>query len=140
VIPYTIYGGNYKQQKVIDLLFQSLTAEEPIKLSDGFQQFDFIHIDDICSFFVTLINCIFTKDIKNDEVFHLGTGKPYSLREIASLIEKQSGKQLNIEWGATKPRERDTIYACASIAKNIHLLGWEAKISIEERLKTIDNF
>lgn len=141
VIPYTIYGGAYKQKKVLDLLFQSLDANETLKFSPGTQKLDFVHIDDVCSFFLTLLDSlnVDNEQITNGETFHLGTGKAYSIKEVAALIENLTDRKANIAWGALKQRERDTIYACAPVGKNSDILKWSAKTDLKDALLSLYN-
>jgi len=137
VIPYTIYGKQNGSKKIMDILFESLNSAELIKMSDGLQSFDFIHIDDVTSFFLQLVKNL--SKVSNEEVLHLGTGKSNSIREVANIIQNITDKQINAQWGANLPRERDTIYACAPVGKLKQILNWEAKISIEDGLNIIYN-
>lgn len=130
VVPFTIYGGEVKNKKVLDILFDSLNEEHSIQMSDGHQSLDFIHINDVVDFFRILIPR--TKDLPNEAVFHLGTGLSYTLRQIADMIRMITNRDLNIKWGCAKSRERDTIYACADLSNSIRLLNWRPKILIDE--------
>ncbi|WP_289663044.1 NAD-dependent epimerase/dehydratase family protein [Flavobacterium panacagri] len=132
VTPFSIYGGIDSQKKIMDILFDAIDAKEPVKMSNGFQYLDFIHINDVVNFFVHLSNNFMLTD--NEELY-LGTGKPYNLREVASKIEQITGKKINADWGAYPPRARDTIHACAPIGKLKEKLSWQPKISIEEGLQ-----
>ncbi|WP_421945863.1 NAD-dependent epimerase/dehydratase family protein [Pedobacter sp.] len=133
VVPYSIYGGVDRQKKIMDILFESLDAEKPTDTSQGIQNLDFIHINDVVEFFLRLVDKI--SDVKNNDVLYLGTGKTYTLREVSTLIEKLTNKKMNINWGAHPPRERDTFYACAPIGKIQNVLGWKPNISLLEGLK-----
>ena len=132
VIPYSIYGGVDRQKKIMDILFEALDAKESVKMSDGFQNLDFIHINDVVDFFIQLTNII---SVVGNEEFYLGTGKAYNLRQVAFMIEQITGKKINADWGAYPPRDRDTYFACAAIGKLKQILNWEPKITIEAGLK-----
>ena len=101
--------------------------------SQGVQNLDFIHINDVVEFFLRLVEKF--SDVKNNDILFLGTGKTHTLREVSALIEKMTNRKMNINWGAHPPRERDTIYACAPIGKIQSILGWKPNISIEQGLK-----
>lgn len=61
---------------------------------------DFIHVDDVASFFVHVIQNIDKyQQLQNGEDFHLGTGRCISVRELAFIVEKVTGKHCNINWG-----------------------------------------
>lgn len=133
VVPYSIYGGIDRQKKIMDILFESLDAEKPVDTSEGVQNLDFIHINDVIEFFLRLVERI--SEVKNNDVLYLGTGKTHTLREVSELIEKITNRKMNINWGAHPPRERDTFYACAAVGKIQNVLGWKPNISLEEGLK-----
>lgn len=133
VVPYSIYGGVDKQKKIMDILFESLDAAQPLNTSEGIQNLDFIHINDVTEFFLRLVERI--SEVKNNDVLFLGTGKTHTLREVSALIEKITVRKMNINWGAHPPRERDTFYACAAMGKIQSILDWKPSISLEKGLK-----
>jgi CDP-paratose synthetase len=137
VIPFSIYGGRQQKRKIIDILFESLVSYVPLKLSDGNQYLDFIHLNDVLFFYTMLLNNL--EKVGNDEVFFLGTGKPYTIRELANIVTSVTNRQANIQWGAHPPRERDTIYAAASISKMKQLFNWQPSITLEQGVKLKSN-
>lgn len=134
VIVYTPYGRKNEQKKVIDYLRDALESEAPVGFSEGLQILDFIHVDDMADFFYNLLNRL--DELKEPYYqFHLGTGTGHSLREVALVMEKVSGKKINANWGFYPYRKYDTMYAVAPIAKNLELLGWKNRIGLEEGIK-----
>jgi CDP-paratose synthetase len=134
IVPYTIYGGKDSQKKIIDYIIDSFSAETPVKMTKGEQILDFIHIDDVISFFVYIVNELNKfLELPNGETLYLGTGKGTSIRKLAELLEQKYHQKANIEWGGLPYRNRDVMYAVAPIEKLIEL-GWYPKISIEEGL------
>lgn len=132
-IPYSVYGGKMTVKRLMDYMKESMDADNPIDMTLGEQVLDFIHVDDIAGFFThVLLNFNKALSLPNATDFHLGTGRGTSVRELAEIIERKYGKKCNINWGGRPYRERDTMYAVAPIAKNMPLIGWEAKISIQE--------
>ncbi|WP_373247851.1 NAD-dependent epimerase/dehydratase family protein [Phocaeicola vulgatus] len=114
-------------------IIESIDSVEAIDMTKGEQMLDFIHVDDVASFFVHVIQNIDKyQQLQNGEDFHLGTGRCISVRELAFIVEKVTGKHCNINWGGRPYRERDTMYAAAPIAKNLELTGWHADIKIEQ--------
>lgn len=133
IIVYSPYGKRNKNKKVLDYLLDALNSPTPIKFSGGEQILDFIHVNDIADFFTIL----FTKMYKeawnyNFIELHLGSGCGHSIKEIAQIMEKLSGKKVNAIWGALPYRKFDTMHAVAPIGRNIELLGWRSKIDIKE--------
>lgn len=134
IVPYTIYGGEDTQKKIIDYLYDSLFTDTPVKMSGGQQILDFIHINDVVSFFVFIIEKIekFT-NLPNGEILHLGSGKGTKIRELSLLLENKYNKKCNIDWGALPYRDMDIMHAVAPIGKLIEL-GWESACSLKEKI------
>ncbi len=136
IVPYTIYGGKDTAKKLIDYIIESTTSEVPVDMTLGEQLLDFTHVEDVADFFLHLIrNISLFGHIRNGEEFHLGTGKGTSPREVASIVEREFGRKCNINWGGRPYRPMDTMHSVAPIAKNLELLHWRAKISVEEGVR-----
>lgn len=135
-IPYTVYGGKMTVKRLLDYIYESLDACESVNMTGGEQVLDFVHVNDIASFFVQSITK-FDKFIQlnNGENIHLGTGKGHSIKEVVSIIEDESGKKANINWGALPYRDRDIMYAVAPIGKNAKLIGWNTKVDIRTGIR-----
>ena len=132
VVPYTVYGGNTLQNKIIDIIYQSVGATLPVDLTLGKQVLDFIHIDDIVSFYLVLLR---TYESASLESIPLGTGRGHSLRQLAAIVEAETGGTANINWGGRPYRVRDTQYAVANMAPVYDLWSWRPKIDLVTGVK-----
>ena len=138
VVVYSPYGRYNAYKKVIDYMIDAFDAKEPVDFTKGEQILDFIHVDDIADFFYVLIeklSCLKESYYQ----FHLGTGEGHSIREVASVMEKVWNNKINANWGGRKYSEQDIMHAVAPIANNISILGWKAKISLEEGVAILKN-
>ena len=136
LVPYTIYGGKDTAKKLIDYIIEATTSDTPVDMTLGEQVLDFTHVEDVAGFFLHLIrNLDLFAGIRNGEEFHIGTGRGTSPRELAAIVEREFGKKCNINWGGRPYRPMDTMYAVAPIAKNLELLKWRAKVSVEEGVR-----
>lgn len=133
IVPYTIYGGNDSQKKIIDLIYDSLFTKQAIDLSPGEQILDFINLEDVTDFFIDLINNL--PKVSNKTTFHLGSGKGYTLRQLTYLIEKITNKSANINWGGKDYRPRDVMYAVANISEQYRTFNWKPQISLEQGIR-----
>jgi nucleoside-diphosphate-sugar epimerase len=130
IVPYTIYGSIDSQKKIIDIIYDSLSCDERVDLTPGNQVLDFIHLDDVTDFYMT---CLSELDkIPGKSNFQLGTGTGHTLRDIAALMEKHTGRKANINWGGKTYRPRDVMYAVANTSLQHHLFNWKPKISLED--------
>lgn len=135
LIPYTVYGGINKNKKILDIIFDSLDEIEPVKMTQGEQISDFVHIKDVVNFYIKVIKN--TNLVQNSGDYHIGTGRAYSLREVSKIVEKVSNKKTNITWGAINYRPLDMMRAVAPIYKLEKELSWTPTIAIEEGIKLI---
>jgi CDP-paratose synthetase len=136
VVIYSPYGRKNQQKKVLDFMIDAMDAVVPVNFTKGEQILDFIHVDDIADFFYTLLNNLFVfKDLYTQ--LHLGAGKGHSIREVGVLMEEVFHKKINACWGGLPYRQNETMYAVAPVAKNIELLDWKAKISLQQGLNIL---
>ena len=95
---------------------------------DGTAVRDYIHVEDLSSAHVqALTRC------DNLQV-NLGVGKGYSVKEIISLVEKVSGKKLQVEKEARRAGDPSSLVANSALAKK--LLDWQPRYTIEEIIQT----
>jgi nucleoside-diphosphate-sugar epimerase len=133
VVPYTIYGGVDSQKKIIDLIYDSTLNHKKIDLTAGEQVLDFIHIDDVVEFYITLLEKYELLPEKSN--LHIGSGVGYNLKQVADLIESITSRKTNINWGGRKYRETDVMYAVANLADVKSILNWCPKIKLKEGIR-----
>jgi CDP-paratose synthetase len=133
-VPYNVYGGKPTVKRIMDYMMDAMEATVPVDMTPGQQVLDFIHVDDVAAFFLSVIHR-FEEYLALDQgcEFHLGTGRGYTLREVAKELERITGKPFNIHWGGREYRERDTMYAVAPVSANREDL-WKSKIPLSEGL------
>jgi dTDP-L-rhamnose 4-epimerase len=106
-----------------------LNDQAPMIFEDGEQSRDFVHVDDIVN-----ANLLALETDKADyETMNIGTGRATSVKQIAQLLAKGLGKDLEPEI-VGKYREGDIRHCVADISKARRLLGYEPKIALEEGL------
>lgn len=95
---------------------------------DGTGVRDYIHVCDLAAGHVKAVDWVLENN-KCDE-FNLGTGKGTSVLQLRSAFEKASGVKIPYVIDPRRPGDPDEVYADASKAKKV--LGWEAKLGIDE--------
>lgn len=92
---------------------------------DGTAIRDYIHVLDLAEAHVSSLKLMKKKPIQ--EVFNLGTGQGYSVREIIERVESMTGKKVKIK---IRPRRQgDVPILMASREKAARQLGWLPKYS-----------
>lgn len=134
VVPYTIYGGNYPQKKIIDIIFDSVKSSVPVDLSPGEQVLDFIHIKDVVGLYLGILKE--QHNLPDKANFQLGTGIGTTLQQLALMIESLTGSKTNINWGGRPYRQSDVMYAVADISD---IVFWKPSITLEKGIELFLN-
>lgn len=113
VVPYSVYGGVKTVKRLIDYIIESVNAPVPVDMSPGEQQLDFIHVHDVVSFYISAIRNY--QNFYNGEVYHLGTGTTYTIRQLVKIVQETLGQKCNINWGGLSYRRNDVMYSCAPL-------------------------
>lgn len=128
---FNIYGPGQNKSMLIPTIISQLDKKEII-LQDPEPKRDFLYVSD-------LIDAYFSA-AKNQklrfEIFNVGYGKSYSVKEVVGLILKLSKKNPKVTFTGVR-RQNEIMDSVADIAKIKNLLAWKPKISIEEGLKMI---
>lgn len=107
-----------------------LNDKPPKIFEDGLQRRDFIHVQDIAQACLLALE----RDEANGEVFNVGSGHSYNIREIAEKIGKLLGKS-QIEPEITgQYRVGDIRHCYADISKASKILGYRPSITLDDGL------
>ena len=103
---------------------------------DGTGIRDYVHVWDLAQAHVRAVENFDTafmnagKPEDNYLVINLGTGRGVTVRELVTAFEVVVGKEINKADGPRRPGDTAGSFCNADTAKN--LLGWKAKLSIED--------
>jgi dTDP-L-rhamnose 4-epimerase len=107
-------------------------GKSPLIYEDGLQTRDFVHVSDIVK-----ANLLVLRNGKADgEIFNIGSGRPCSVLELASMIARKLGRDVASE-AAGKFRAGDVRHCFADITKARALLGYEPRTVIPEGLENL---
>ena len=128
---FNVYGprepikGQYAP--VVGLFKRQVSQKKPMTLvSPGTQRRDFTYIDDV----VDANICAMNASIENIpfNIYNVGTGKNYSMKELAELIHPSA----DISFIPARPAEvKETL---ADIESTTRDLGWSPKHKLEDRI------
>ena len=129
---FNVYGdraprtGQYSP--VIGIFFMQRDAGEDLTIvGDGEQRRDFVHVSDVVSAnLAAAFNDV--DDEHYGQVYNVGSGKNYSVNEIASWI---SDKQVHLP-----ERVGEVRVSLANIDKIKNVFGWEPKVDLEEWVRS----
>jgi UDP-glucose-4-epimerase GalE len=95
------------------------------KTSDGTCIRDYVHVKDIAK--AHILSLYFLLKFKQSDIFNLGTGLGFSVKEIIKEVEKQSGEKIKIKINKKRNGDQPILIANADKAKRI--LKWEPEYS-----------
>jgi nucleoside-diphosphate-sugar epimerase len=123
---FTVYGPRGRPDmapfKFIDRIFN---GNEIQQFGDGSTSRDYTYIDDIVDGVVRSIDRPL-----GYQVFNLGNGRPFLLRDFIQLVETNVGKKAIIRELPEQPG--DVKRTCACIDKASQMLGYSPKIAFED--------
>lgn len=128
------YTLNPKQHLVPILVNAGLNDEvftvngDDYETPDGTCIRDYTHIFDVASAHVSALN--YLMDGGNSNIFNIGGGSGTSIKQFIAEVEKQLGKEINVEVGPK--RDGDAERTDANIVKAFEMLGWEPQNTLEE--------
>lgn len=99
---------------------------------DGTCVRDYVHIEDLAAAHLSALRAL-QKGMKSD-VFNLGTGDGYSVREIVAAAEKITGKKVKVRMCPRRPGDPAKLVAFSGKARKI--LGWKPRHDLESILRT----
>ncbi|UJF26094.1 UDP-glucose 4-epimerase GalE [Planococcus sp. 107-1] len=98
---------------------------------------DYVHVTDLANAHILAYEGL-VKGVVENEIFNLGNGSGYSVKEVIDLCEKVSGKKAVIDY--TERRLGDPAVLVASSQKIQDILGWTPKYKLEEIIKSAWNW
>ena len=89
---------------------------------------ELLHVDDLASACLFLMN-----NYNNSEIINVGTGKDFSIKELAETVQKIVGFKGKIAWDTTKPDGNPRKLLDVS---KINKLGWKNKIELKNGINS----
>jgi len=130
---FNVYGPKQDYRRTIPPVFSAfiinlLQNKAPTIYGDGSKKRDFIYVDDVNNFHLMCINSSQT----NNDVFNIGSGKNYSIKEIYDRIKSILNSQIDPLFGKNLDFEAQENLANIDKARSI---GWHPKTDLDSGLK-----
>jgi len=128
------YGPGDRPGKFVPwLIDQCLQAEQPITLTSGEQQKDFIFVDDVVAAYKLI--CERSAAIPAGvDVIPCGTGQAVCVREFVELVGQACGDRVPLDFGAIAQRPGEVMCSVAD-PEVLRALGWMPRVSLEEGIR-----
>lgn len=137
VIPTNVYGINQNYDRMNSLVLPALirkfheakesNLKEVVLWGTGRPTRDFLFSDDLADASIFLI-----QEYSGNDTFNIGTGKDYSIHELAGIIKNIVGFKGNVIYDASKP---DGVIMKLQDVLKLTELGWKYKVELEEGIR-----
>ncbi len=128
---FNIYGAGQGEEFLIPEIIKQLKAGRFVTLKDLTPKRDFMHLNDAVDAYVKAGEY----DESDFEIFNIGSGKSYSVREVAGMLIRFSGENIELK-SHSKKRKGEISETVADIKKAEKMLRWKPAITIDEGLKS----
>lgn len=134
--PFNTYGPRQSPRAVIPtIIIQSLNGNE-IKLGNIETKRDFTYVEDTVQGFICIAD-----NGKMGEVYNIGYGKDFSIKEIAGEVGRILGKEITIVQNEAKLRpEKSEVEILQCDNKKIKEIGWHAQKNMSDGLRETINW
>ncbi|QQR85766.1 MAG: SDR family NAD(P)-dependent oxidoreductase [Flavobacteriales bacterium] len=112
---------------------QVLGGARTLKLGNLDPKRDYIHTEDMSR----AMSALLAMGNKGCDVFNIGRGIEYSVREIVEAFERQLGEKLSIEVDPARVRKVERMHLLADVRKLKTATGWEPRWGIDEGVATL---
>ena len=129
---FNVYGMG-QRTGVISKFIKNISEGIPFQINgDGNQTRDFVSIVDVVIAFDRAIKKI---EGKKGEIFNIGTGNSISINELAQMIQKITGKKIEINFN--KQNDNEVKFSLADVKRAENELGFIAKQNLQDELKNL---
>ncbi len=126
---FTVYGPRQRPDLAISRFVRAIMVDEPITIfGDGTFARDFTFVEDTVAGILAALN-----GPKGYRIFNLGYGKPSSVNDLVTTIERVMGKKAKIKHTAEQTGDVPLTYA--SVERASEELGWRAKVDLEQGIR-----
>lgn len=130
---FQAYGPGQNDNNLIPAAIRAAQAGEDFPMTSGRQQRDWIYLDDI----VGGLTAALDQPLLPGTTFELGTGYTTSVAEVVDTIYRLSQSRGRPQVGVLPSRPGEAEQQVADAAETEQLIGWRAKISLEQGLRRL---
>jgi len=132
---FFLYGPHEYAARLVSSVILSLMQDQPAKCSHGEQIRDFLHVQDVASAFVAVLDSEFTGPI------NIASGEPVPVKRIIEIIAKKLGKEDLVQWGALPAPKNEPPILAADIRNLKEEIGWTPHFTLQDGLEhTIESY
>jgi nucleoside-diphosphate-sugar epimerase len=131
---FHLYGPYEYPQRLVSSVILSMLKGGRARCTHGRQVRDFMHVDDVASAFVALLD----GDVQG--VVNIGCGAPVTIRFLVSAIARMIGAAERVDFGAIDPALNDPPVLIPDVRRLQEHLGWTPQYSLNDGLAQTINW
>ena len=129
---FNAFGPNETNPHLIpEILAQVKNGNRTIKLGNLEPKRDFIHTYDMAR----AVRGLIEKSVNGFEIFNLGRGIEYSVKDIVKAFENTLNEKITIQQDSSRVRKSDRLHLLADITKLKTYLNWQPEESLDSAIK-----
>jgi CDP-glucose 4,6-dehydratase len=133
-------GGDANQSRLIpEAVSAALAGRRPVIRSDGRAERDYLYVEDAVQAYLAIARALDDDGRARGEAFNAGSGRPWSVREVVTLVCDAAGAQLepDIRGTGTPAGELDRQFVDGTKLREV--TGWAPAVDLREGLiRTVD--
>ncbi len=122
---FFLYGPHESPKRLVPAVINALLKNEPALCTHGRQIRDFLHVQDVASAFVALLD----SDVTG--IVDIGSGVPVTIEDVVMEIGRQIGKPELIQLGAIDAPANEPASLVANAERMQDEVGWKPRFSLE---------
>jgi nucleoside-diphosphate-sugar epimerase len=128
---FNLFGRYEKATRLLPTLVTRLSRSERVELTHGGQIRDFTDVDVVAQAFV---DALAAPDDACGAVYHIGSGRGTSVRDLALAVAGMVGTGDLIRFGASETADEDVPSLVADPSRASTVLGWRPDLDLEARV------
>jgi len=130
---FWLYGPHEAPGRLVSDVIGGLLAGRRVAVSEGRQQRDFMHVEDVARAFVDLV------DGDHVGAINIASGEPVAVRDLLNRLGKLTGRESLIDFGARPAPPDDPPSLAADIALLRQKIGFKPNYDLDQGLaQTVD--
>jgi nucleoside-diphosphate-sugar epimerase len=129
---FQVYGPDDHPHRLVPTVLRAAWSGEELPLTAPGMRRDWVHVDDVVE---ACVRAAHADDLPPGQVLNIGTGVQTANEELVALVELVTGRRVRVSVGAHPGCPWDTGSWVCDPSLAADLLGWEAKMDLEEGLR-----
>lgn len=131
---FFLYGPHENLRRLVSSVICALLQGEPARCSHGNQIRDFLHVEDVASAFVALLESDVMVPV------NIASGQPVALKNVICKIADKLGRRDLVQLGALPEQDNDSRVLIADVGQLSEKVKWQPKFDLDMGLEQTINW